>query len=147
MKFSRHMLTMTLDVTERYRALCLNGDHDTPKARECLVPLHRRKMKAFFLRRQPNDCYDFEEINGKANFQVQLVESLVVQGEMETLLRICSHRNVHYHEWIEYRNCYCSASNHFIPNLVHKARANRYKELVQGLGRAVQHGPQSIHCA
>lgn len=71
-------------------------------------------MKAFFVRRKPNDCYDFEEINGKANFQVKLVESLLLQGEMEALLRICSHDKVQYHEWVKYRNCYCSASIYFI---------------------------------
>ena len=71
------MRTAALEVIETYKAICAAGDRDTPRARECLVPLHRRKMKASFSLRELNGRYNFDQINGKANFQVKLVESLL----------------------------------------------------------------------
>lgn len=75
-----------------------------------LVPLSKRKMAAFYKRLQRNDCYDFFERNADGFYQVELISSLILQGEMNTVLRIISSPFVDFANWRRNRPCNCAVS-------------------------------------
>ncbi|PYI09795.1 hypothetical protein BO78DRAFT_394679 [Aspergillus sclerotiicarbonarius CBS 121057] len=74
---------------------------------KCALPLRERKAHAFLRKYRPNSCYDFDEINAAAFFNIQVIKTLLLHGEMDPVLRVCSHPNVGYRIWRQIGNCYC----------------------------------------
>lgn len=80
---------------------------------EELVPLSKRKMGAFHLQLLPNDCHSFFEVNADEFYQVELTSSLIMQGEMDTVLRITSSPNVDFSKWRLNKACSCAVSTKY----------------------------------
>ncbi|KAJ5820372.1 hypothetical protein N7474_005963 [Penicillium riverlandense] len=71
-----------------------------------------RKMSAFLQPYRSNYCYQFFDVNRKAFFQLQLVETLILYGEMDAVLRICAHPEIGLERWWLLCECYCSAPSY-----------------------------------
>ncbi|KAH8666909.1 hypothetical protein BX600DRAFT_511797 [Xylariales sp. PMI_506] len=80
---------------------------------DCACPVQSgdRRMATFLHRWVQNDCYRFFERNEAAFLGVELVKSLLVYGELDTVLRICAHPDVDYLEWWSQGQCYDSPYN------------------------------------
>ncbi|CAH0020754.1 unnamed protein product [Clonostachys rhizophaga] len=87
--------------------LCLHAEHD--KECKCALPLKERKMAAFLRQYEENDCYCFMQVNGEAFFNLEITKTLLIQGEIETILNIFLHPNVDYSEWWNQAECHCNA--------------------------------------
>ncbi|CAH0058272.1 unnamed protein product [Clonostachys solani] len=82
---------------------------------DCLgmLPMEERKMSAFlrvFDNRQTNDtsCPFGRAANKKVLFNLEVFKALIICGEMDILLRICSHPDVHFSTWLDGRvSCDC----------------------------------------
>ncbi|VUC29197.1 unnamed protein product [Clonostachys rosea] len=71
-----------------------------------MLPLEERKMSAFlwvFDERQTDDdpCPYDREANKEALFNLEVFKALIICGEMDILLRICSHPDVHFSSWLD----------------------------------------------
>ncbi|PCG93600.1 Hypothetical protein PENO1_040590 [Penicillium occitanis (nom. inval.)] len=74
--------------------LCTHGDDKAAAAEEgfgcrCVLPLHERKASAFLRQYCPNDCREFYDKNGAAFYNIEVVKTLILYGEMEPILRGC----------------------------------------------------------
>ncbi|PYH85804.1 hypothetical protein BO82DRAFT_140042 [Aspergillus uvarum CBS 121591] len=72
----------------------------------CPLPYRERLGSAFLRQYQDNDCFEFFQVNGDAFFNLQVVNALLVLGEMETVLQLCAHPAIDLREWMEVRECY-----------------------------------------
>ncbi|KAM0246144.1 hypothetical protein ACHAP5_004926 [Fusarium lateritium] len=73
----------------------------------CALSFKERKMTAFQREWAYNDCYKFEEVNGEALHNLEVIKSLILHGEMEPILRFCAYdRNSLAERW-EQRQCSC----------------------------------------
>ncbi|RAK99894.1 uncharacterized protein BO80DRAFT_446219 [Aspergillus ibericus CBS 121593] len=91
---------------DKTAGLCPHRDDDGFFACGCPLPFSERKGSAFLRRYQSNHCYQFFDVNGAAFYNLQVVNALLVLGEMETVLRICSLEN-DLARWMEMYECYC----------------------------------------
>ncbi|OKL60072.1 hypothetical protein UA08_04946 [Talaromyces atroroseus] len=66
---------------------------------KCALPLRERKRHAFLRKYRPNECYGFYHVNKAAFFNLDVVKTLFMHGEMDPVLRVCSHPNVGYGLW------------------------------------------------
>lgn len=82
------------------QSLCYN-DHSAQN----LVPLRKRKMVAFYKRFQPSQCSEFLELNADGFYHVELISSLILQGKMNTVLRIISSPFVDFGNWRRNPRC------------------------------------------
>lgn len=78
------------------------GDFDF----DCRCPLPARETKTHaFLREPPlvseDEDKDFDKVNNAALFNLQVVKTLLLFGEMDPLLRISAHPAVQYKSWIQ----------------------------------------------
>ncbi|KAH8880503.1 hypothetical protein GQ53DRAFT_813247 [Thozetella sp. PMI_491] len=81
--------------------------HDeTPKC-ECPIPHSERKTTAFLRGYEYNDCWEFFDVNEAAFFNLELVKTLLLMGEMEPVLRACAHPENDYLEWWMKQQCMC----------------------------------------
>lgn len=71
----------------------------------------RREINAFLHAYVRNPCYQFEEVNRVAYNAVEVFKTLILQGEMDSIFRICAHPNIDYEKWWSMYKCYCCASN------------------------------------
>ncbi|PYI31335.1 hypothetical protein BP00DRAFT_475315 [Aspergillus indologenus CBS 114.80] len=74
----------------------------------CPLPYRERLGSAFLRQYQYNDCFRFFQVNGDAFFNLQVVNALLVLGEMDPVLRLCAHPAIGLREWMEVRECYDS---------------------------------------
>ncbi|KAF9894815.1 hypothetical protein FE257_004436 [Aspergillus nanangensis] len=74
---------------------------------DCALPLRERKVHAFLRQYRQNGCYMFERVNGAATFNMNVTMALLVHGELDLVLRICSHPDVDYQYWREVQQCQC----------------------------------------
>ncbi|KAI1336747.1 hypothetical protein F5Y15DRAFT_193538 [Xylariaceae sp. FL0016] len=72
----------------------------------CPLPLSERKAAAFQRAYTSNDCFQFSE-NRDAFFNIELVKTLILCGEMDPILRACAHEFVDYEQWWCVAQCYC----------------------------------------
>ncbi|KAL4736683.1 hypothetical protein BDV11DRAFT_193357 [Aspergillus similis] len=72
----------------------------------CPLPWKERKASAFLRQYMYNDCYKFYEANRGAFANLELVKTLLLYGEMDPILRACSHPGVDYAQWKDVRECY-----------------------------------------
>lgn len=74
------------------------------------IPDEVRKMSGFLLSYEENPCYAFFDYNRDAFFRLQLVETLILYGEMDAVLRICAHPEIGLKDWWLLSDCYCNVS-------------------------------------
>ncbi|RAH64378.1 uncharacterized protein BO66DRAFT_396215 [Aspergillus aculeatinus CBS 121060] len=72
----------------------------------CPLPYRERLGSAFLRQYQHNDCFEFFRVNGDAFFNLQVVNALLVLGEMDPVLRLCAHPAIGLREWMEARECW-----------------------------------------
>lgn len=63
------------------------------------IPQETRTASAFFHGQETNDCGQFEEINGKGFFNLEIAKSLIIHGEMEPVLCACAHEEMALGSW------------------------------------------------
>ncbi|KAF7535766.1 hypothetical protein G7054_g5147 [Neopestalotiopsis clavispora] len=80
--------------------------HDVTEKCGCAITMEERKMKAFLYQWQENPCYQFWSHNAEAFMGLEVVKTLLLYGEMDALLRICSHPDVDYKDRWEQGECY-----------------------------------------
>ncbi|KUL87933.1 hypothetical protein ZTR_03849 [Talaromyces verruculosus] len=77
------------------RKLCTHDDDKAAAAAaegfgcRCVLPLHERKASAFLRQYYRNDCNEFYDKNGAAFYNIEVVKTLILYGEMEPILRGC----------------------------------------------------------
>ena len=81
---------------ERYRAA---------DRRKYVIPDEERKMSAFLRKYTRNDCYQFFKVNGDGFFNLELVKTLLLYGEMDAILRVCAHPDVDLKTWWSLAQC------------------------------------------
>ncbi|RAH79624.1 hypothetical protein BO86DRAFT_435689 [Aspergillus japonicus CBS 114.51] len=57
----------------------------------CPLPYRERLGSAFLRQYHDNDCFRFFQVNGDAFFNLQVVNALLVLGEMDPVLQLCAH--------------------------------------------------------
>ncbi|PWY87952.1 hypothetical protein BO94DRAFT_516297 [Aspergillus sclerotioniger CBS 115572] len=72
----------------------------------CPLPFTERKGSAFSRPCIYTHCYEFFHENTAAFYNLQVVNALLVLGEMETVLRICNSKN-ELAKWMMVRDCNC----------------------------------------
>ncbi|KAF9886702.1 hypothetical protein FE257_011216 [Aspergillus nanangensis] len=78
------------------------GDFDF----DCRCPLPARETKTHAFIREPplvssDEDKDFSKVNNAALFNLQIIKTLLLYGEMDTLLRISAYPAVQYKSWIQ----------------------------------------------
>ncbi|KAH7002524.1 hypothetical protein EDB80DRAFT_720733 [Ilyonectria destructans] len=91
------------------KELCQHDDETT--ICQCPLPFKRRKLSAFQEQYSNNPCYNFFTCNGDGLFSVEIVKTLLLYGEMESLFRICAGPRVHLSRWWEQSICQCEISD------------------------------------
>ncbi|TLS29325.1 hypothetical protein PpBr36_02154 [Pyricularia pennisetigena] len=74
----------------------------------CLPRFEDRRMSTFLRTYQRNDCFEFDEVNGDSFYGLELLKALILHGNMETVLRICTHPQVDFLSWWDAQMCYCT---------------------------------------
>ncbi|CAG9949090.1 unnamed protein product [Clonostachys rosea f. rosea IK726] len=89
--------------------------HDGMEYRQVL-PIDQRKMKAFLYEHTTSECRTLFETNGPALFSAEVAKTLLMRGEMGTLLRICSHPEAVVRTWRDAPRCGCSKIGCYDPS-------------------------------
>ncbi|KAJ5825941.1 hypothetical protein N7474_003079 [Penicillium riverlandense] len=71
------------------------------------LPDQERSASSFLRRYIKNRCYRFVEDNNDAFFNLELVKTLILYGEMNPVLRICAHPEVDLMSWWSKAQCDC----------------------------------------
>ncbi|KAL9570834.1 hypothetical protein ACKAV7_005171 [Fusarium commune] len=74
----------------------------------CVLPYKERKMSAFQRPQAQNDCFKFDIDNRESFRNLQVVESLILHGEMDAILRSCTYEECQLAKWWEHRECDCT---------------------------------------
>lgn len=82
-------------------------DDTTAECCQCALPWQERRMEAFLRQYKMNDCYRFYEVNLKSFTNQEIFKTLLMHGEMDTLLRIYSHPDTQLKKWWEQSACQC----------------------------------------
>ncbi|KAL2255970.1 hypothetical protein VTK26DRAFT_2407 [Humicola hyalothermophila] len=85
--------------------LCTHGGGDIRC--HCPIPNSERKAVAFYRPRRFNNCFHFFEENGDGFFTLELVKTLLMDGEMDIILRICASPDVQLWHWWRLGMCEC----------------------------------------
>ncbi|RAK81272.1 uncharacterized protein BO72DRAFT_524703 [Aspergillus fijiensis CBS 313.89] len=73
----------------------------------CPLPYSERLGSAFLRRYRRNDCYKFMDVNAEAFYNIQVVSSLMLLGEMDPVLRLAATPDNDLAEWMEMYECNC----------------------------------------
>ncbi|KAG4290263.1 hypothetical protein FPRO06_02149 [Fusarium proliferatum] len=74
----------------------------------CVLPYKERKMSAFQRPQVQNDCFKFDIDNRESFRNLQIVESLILHGEMDAILCSCAYEECQLAKWREHRECDCT---------------------------------------
>lgn len=74
------------------------------------VPEEERKVSAFCRDYLYTDCYQFMEMQKEGFFNLELVKTLILHGEMEPILRACNCRDISIDSWQVAGECGCGVS-------------------------------------
>ncbi|KAL4996479.1 hypothetical protein BDV10DRAFT_202390 [Aspergillus recurvatus] len=72
----------------------------------CPLPWKERTASAFLRQYMYNDCYQFYKANRGAFVNIELVKTLLQFGELDPILRACSHSEIDYVQWKDMTECY-----------------------------------------
>jgi hypothetical protein len=104
--YKRAMKARTVNDEYTPNEACCHHEKNDMKRCGCPLPPQDRKMSAFLHRWQMNACYKFWNRNEDAFLGLETVKTLLLHGEMDSLLHICSHHDVDYADcWIK-SQCY-----------------------------------------
>jgi hypothetical protein len=79
---------------------------------QCIpIPDEERKASAFLRPPGPRYCYQFFNLNSEAFYNVEVVKTLLLYGEMDTILRVCALPGVRLEEWWCDRECMDTVSS------------------------------------
>ncbi|RAH80339.1 hypothetical protein BO86DRAFT_390322 [Aspergillus japonicus CBS 114.51] len=92
---------------QKTQQLCQHVDSTTDFACGCPLPYTERRAAAFLRPYQWNGCFQFAEVNGDGFFNLQVVSTLLVLGEMEIIFRLCAHPEIGLKEWMRVQDCIC----------------------------------------
>ncbi|RDW87030.1 uncharacterized protein DSM5745_03672 [Aspergillus mulundensis] len=110
---SKHLCPHTSNISE-----CRSADDPAREEEQddgyifgcpCALPFKERKASAFMRRRIYPDCYTFYEANRACFFHMELVKTLLLHGETDTVLRACSDPAIkdEYARWHSKGECNC----------------------------------------
>ncbi|KAJ6145130.1 hypothetical protein N7470_009025 [Penicillium chermesinum] len=92
---------------------------DGLEACECEpIPSEERFMSAFLRPLVDNECYQFYEENGDAFFNLEVVKTLLLYGEMDAILRVCAHPDICLRRWFSRAPCYDTGGDDLGWNLI-----------------------------
>lgn len=74
---------------------------------ECVLPRKERQLAAFQRDYYPNDCFEFYGHNGEAYRNLEFVKTLILLGEMDPVLQVCSTDECYLAKWWNAGPCYC----------------------------------------
>ncbi|KAL3468158.1 hypothetical protein BJX64DRAFT_85219 [Aspergillus heterothallicus] len=60
---------------------------------------------------EPTPCYSFLDFHSRGFFNLQVIEALLLHGEMDPILRGCAHPDVAIESWREAQECYCGGNS------------------------------------
>ncbi|KAH6851359.1 hypothetical protein B0I37DRAFT_134012 [Chaetomium sp. MPI-CAGE-AT-0009] len=86
--------------------ICRHKDGDTEC--QCPIPYEERRASSFYRKYTYNRCYEFVKDNEKAFFNLELVKTLLLYGEMDIIFRVCAHPGVDLWTWWDMFECYCN---------------------------------------
>ncbi|KAM0375774.1 hypothetical protein ACHAPK_002555 [Fusarium culmorum] len=78
---------------------------------ECVLPHKERQLAAFQRDYYPNECYHFYADNAESYRNLEFVKTLILLGEMDPVLQVCSSDECHLTRWWEAGPCYCEGLN------------------------------------
>ncbi|KAI1037311.1 hypothetical protein LB503_008834 [Fusarium chuoi] len=87
------------------RGLCIHTNESDTCG--CALPFKERKMAAFQRDKIENDCYEFEKYNEEAYFNLDVVKTLILHGEMDAVLRSCAYEGSRLSDWWQETECDC----------------------------------------
>ena len=79
------------------------------------VPEEERRASAFYRSYRENPCYDFFRVNREAFFNLELVKTLLLHGEMDPLFRVCAYPGVDLQTWWSKGRCFCAVRTGVFP--------------------------------
>jgi hypothetical protein len=91
--------------------LCRHVDSES-FACGCSLPYHERKGAAFQRSYRWNSCYTFYAENTEVFYNLQVLNALLVLGEMDTVLRLCATPDNNLEESMLVGTCRCVVSGH-----------------------------------
>ncbi|KAL2134044.1 hypothetical protein VTI74DRAFT_1155 [Chaetomium olivicolor] len=74
---------------------------------ECPVPYKERRAAAFYRKHRRNNCYQFMAVNDRAIFNLELVQTLLLYGEIDPIFQVCASEKVDLKTWWSMWQCYC----------------------------------------
>jgi hypothetical protein len=83
-----------------------------------LLPREERIASAFCGQYRYTECYRFHQIQSAGYFNMELVKTLLVYGEMEPLLRVCAHPDVAIDSWWHVDECGCGVSDKILVDII-----------------------------
>ncbi|VUC32747.1 unnamed protein product [Clonostachys rosea] len=82
--------------------------HSEPDQRcRCPLSYNQRRMGSFFHKYRWSDCYKFFDDHKDGYISLEVFKTLLMHGEMDTLLKICAHPGVGFPSWWDARLCSC----------------------------------------
>ena len=99
------------------KQLCQHKDTGRITDCGCALPFRERKASAFLRQYQHNDCFQFYALNKEGFYNLQVIETLLIYGEMDPILWVCSHPDTGYKRWKTVDMCGCGVSRISLPGL------------------------------
>ncbi|EPS28347.1 hypothetical protein PDE_03293 [Penicillium oxalicum 114-2] len=93
-----------------FKGHCPSGVCNTTVEKVCRcapIPDEERRVAAFLRPHGPRECYEFFRKNSDAFFNIEIVKTLLLYGEMDTLLRVCALPDVELAQWWQDAECQC----------------------------------------
>lgn len=88
--------------------LCQHGGlSESSEECRCPIPYDERKAAAFYRQYFYNQCYWFFKENGRGFFNLEMVKTLMLYGEMDVILRVCASPDVKLWDWWRLGRCEC----------------------------------------
>ncbi|CAH0046526.1 unnamed protein product [Clonostachys solani] len=82
--------------------------HSEPDERcSCPLPYNQRRMGSFLHKYRLPDCYKFFDDHKDGYIGLEVFKTLLMHGEMDTLLKICAHPDVGFPSWWDAQLCLC----------------------------------------
>lgn len=97
-----------------FEGICPSGICEVARYKEdcqCIpIPDEERTASAFLRPSGPRYCYHFFDFNREAFFNVEVVKTLLLHGEIGTILRVCALPGVSLQQWWSDSECMCTVS-------------------------------------
>lgn len=78
---------------------------------EChVIPEDNRRAAAFLLKYEYNPCYQFWSYNNNYFFNLEIIKTLLLHGEMDPIFRVCAHPRMDLDNGWEMDECGCGVS-------------------------------------